>query len=141
MTQTHHDVTRFGEKEIYHFKEGTLFRMYDHLGSHLMRRDGTEGVYFAVWAPNAAVVSVVGDFNGWNASSHLLTSRWDSSGIWEGFVPGIESGALYKFHIMSKTHQYQCEKKDPFAFGTEIPPLEIYFINSILCNLSVVVAL
>ncbi|MEW5894684.1 MAG: 1,4-alpha-glucan branching protein GlgB [Candidatus Omnitrophota bacterium] len=120
--QIFYDVSRFGEEEIYYFKEGTLYRAYKYLGAHPMERQGVKGVYFAVWAPNAGSVSVIGDFNEWNNQSHPLSSRWDSSGIWEGFIPGINAGALYKFHIKSRFDGYQADKKDPFAFGSENPP-------------------
>ncbi|HSV43267.1 MAG TPA: 1,4-alpha-glucan branching enzyme, partial [Candidatus Bathyarchaeia archaeon] len=116
------DISRFSESEIYLFKEGTLFRAYDHLGAHVMSRDGVKGVYFAVWAPNAERVSVVGDFNGWDSNRHVLTPRWDSSGIWEGFIPAVRPGALYKFYIISKGNHQHFQKKDPYAFGSENPP-------------------
>lgn len=117
-----HDVTRFTDKEIYHFKEGTLFRAYDHLGAHVMERDGVPGIYFAVWAPNAEGVAVIGDFNQWDFQKHPLGARWDSSGIWEGFIPGLKPGALYKYHIFSNVDNYRFDKKDPYAFGSELPP-------------------
>jgi len=123
MPKTHHDITRFNETDIYHFKEGTLFQAYEHLGAHLMERCGEHGVYFAVWAPNAREVSVIGDFNGWDPRANDLSPRWDSSGIWEGFVSGADHGMLYKYHISSQTAHYQADKKDPFAFASENPPL------------------
>ncbi len=83
---------------------------------------GQAGVLFAVWAPNAKYVSVVGDFNSWNPQSHPLKMRGDESGIWEGFIPGIRKGALYKFHIVSHHNNYQTQRADPFAFGSEISP-------------------
>jgi 1,4-alpha-glucan branching enzyme len=110
------------EHDIYLFKEGTHSRLYEKLGSHPAQIDGIEGVYFAVWAPNAESVSVIGDFNGWNRESHKLGVRWDSSGIWEGFIPGVKSGALYKYHIISRYNNFSVEKRDPFAFSSEIPP-------------------
>jgi len=123
MPQTYHDISRFNETDIYHFKEGSLFQAYEHLGAHLMERNGERGVYFAVWAPNAREVSVIGDFNGWNSRENFLAPRWDSSGIWEGFVPGLRHGMLYKYHIVSNVAHYQADKKDPFAFAGENPPL------------------
>ncbi|MEM6700315.1 MAG: 1,4-alpha-glucan branching enzyme, partial [Bacteroidota bacterium] len=74
------------------FGSGKHFRMYEKLGSHLTEVDGQKGVYFAVWAPNAKQVSVIGSFNDWNNKSNPLSARWDSSGIWEGFVPNVEKG-------------------------------------------------
>ena len=87
-----------------------------------MTAGGTEGVYFAVWAPNAESVSVVGDFNGWDPQSSPLGPRWDQSGIWEGFIPAVAKGSLYKYHIVSKSNQYVVDKGDPFAFCWEISP-------------------
>jgi 1,4-alpha-glucan branching enzyme len=106
------------EQDIYLFREGTYVRAYEKLGAHA----STSGTQFAVWAPNAASVSVVGDFNGWNPSSHNLGPRDDSSGIWEGVVPGVRPGALYKYHIVSRHAGYSVDKADPFAFYAEPPP-------------------
>lgn len=110
------------EQDIYLFKEGNHFKLYDKLGSHIMDVDGKRGVHFSVWAPNAASVSVVGDFNNWTKGRHPLNARWDSSGIWEGFIEGVTKGALYKYSIASKTDNYVVEKRDPFAFFNENPP-------------------
>lgn len=115
-------VTRFTDFDIHLFREGNHFNLYDKLGSHLMRSGGVDGAYFAVWAPNAEYVSVIGDFNGWKPQSHPMRSRWDSSGIWEMFIPGIGHGSLYKYHIRSRFHGYKVEKGDPFALRCEVPP-------------------
>jgi 1,4-alpha-glucan branching enzyme len=115
-------VTLFTDFDIYLFKEGNHFKLYDKFGSHTMTVDGVKGTYFAVWAPNAKSVSVVGDFNYWNPSTHPLFVRWDSSGIWEGFIPGIEAGALYKYHIESHVNGYKANRGDPFAYYWETPP-------------------
>ena len=117
-----HGVSLFTEHDIYLFKEGTHFRLYEKLGSHLMSVDGKEGTLFAVWAPNARKVSVVGDFNGWDRKAHPLTVRLDGSGIWEGFVPGLGQGTVYKYHIVSSVHGRHLEKGDPFALAWEVPP-------------------
>jgi 1,4-alpha-glucan branching enzyme len=119
------------DHDIYLFKEGNHFRLYEKLGSHVTEIDGVVGTIFAVWAPNAAKVSVVGDFNGWNPEAHPLGVRWDSSGIWEGFIPGVTSGALYKYHIVSRYQGYTVQKADPFAFCCETPPKTA----SIVCDL------
>lgn len=120
--KTVHSASLFTEQDIYLFREGTHSKLYDKFGSHKIVVDGREGVYFSVWAPNAKQVTVMGDFNGWNRESHPLSVRWDSSGIWEGFIPGIERGAMYKYFIVSNNDNYCVEKRDPFAFYSEIPP-------------------
>ncbi len=104
--------------DIYLFKQGNHLHLYEKLGSHLLEG----GCFFAVWAPNATRVSVMGDFNKWNSKSHLLRVREDESGIWEGFIPGIKQGALYKYHIISQYRNYEVDKGDPFAFYWEAPP-------------------
>lgn len=111
----------FTDYDIYLFKSGTHFRVYEKLGSHITEVDGQKGVYFAVWAPNAQDVSVIGDFNSWNTQEHVLTSRWDGSGIWEGFIPGLGKGDLYKYHIHSNNGRH-LEKADPYALSCEVPP-------------------
>jgi 1,4-alpha-glucan branching enzyme len=108
--------------DIYLFKEGTLYRAYQKLGAHVTSQDGRSGTRFAVWAPNAQAVSVVGDFNGWDPERHRLAARWDESGIWEGFVPEIGPGTLYKYHVRSRFGGYRVDKSDPFAFHAETPP-------------------
>jgi 1,4-alpha-glucan branching enzyme len=103
------------------FQGGKHFRMYEKLGSHLVECEGERGVYFAVWAPNAKRVSVTGDFNGWDPDSHVLKPRWDSSGIWEGFIGGLGKGTVYKYHV--KTHAgVDLDKGDPYALLWETPP-------------------
>jgi 1,4-alpha-glucan branching enzyme len=112
------------EQDIYHFREGTYFRAYEKLGAHALRAtDGAPyGTRFVVWAPNAAAVTVVGDFNGWDRQRHPLRARADSSGIWEGTVAGVGPGALYKYHVVSRHAGYTVDKCDPYAFCTELPP-------------------
>ena len=112
----------FSEQDSYLFKEGTHHHLYKKLGAHLTSKDSVEGVYFAVWAPNAREVSVIGDFNGWNKSANKLGARWDSSGIWEGFIPNVNKGSVYKYHIISHHKNYSVDKKDPYAFYSEQPP-------------------
>jgi 1,4-alpha-glucan branching enzyme len=108
--------------DIYLFKEGALFRAYEKLGAHAQVVDGREGTHFAVWAPNAEAVSVVGDFNDWERGRHVLAPRWDQSGIWELFVPGVGAGAVYKYHVLSRNDGFRVDKSDPFAFRCEPPP-------------------
>ncbi|UCD19130.1 MAG: 1,4-alpha-glucan branching protein GlgB [candidate division WOR-3 bacterium] len=114
--------TPITDHDIYLFKEGYHFRIYEKLGAHITESGQKEGTYFAVWAPSAGSVSVVGDFNGWDPKAHPLSVRWDGSGIWEGFLPGVGQGALYKYHIVSKYYDYRRDKGDPFAFFWEQPP-------------------
>jgi 1,4-alpha-glucan branching enzyme len=108
--------------DVHLFKEGNHFRLYRKLGAHIETVNGINGTSFAVWAPNASKVFVIGDFNGWNRQANALNPRWDGSGIWEGFVPGLEQGALYKYHVVSKHNKYRVDKGDPYAFYWEIPP-------------------
>ena len=110
------------DQDIFLFKQGNHFRLYEKLGSHVMNLDGIEGTHFAVWAPNAERVSVIGDFNGWDRERHPLRAREDESGIWEGFIPGIGNGAPYKYHVVSAKTWYSADKGDPFAFRWETPP-------------------
>ncbi len=104
------------------FKEGNNFRIYEKLGSHVLSIDGQKGVYFAVWAPNAKQVSVMGDFNEWDKNTHQLGIRWDGSCFWEGFFPNVCKGNLYKYHIVSEQNDYEVDKGDPFAFYWELSP-------------------
>jgi len=104
------------------FKAGKHFRLYEKLGAHLTEVNGVKGVYFAVWAPSARSVSVVGDFNYWIQGEHQLNVRWDASGIWEGFIPGIDKGTRYKYKIQSTNNGIITEKADPFALFCEHPP-------------------
>jgi 1,4-alpha-glucan branching enzyme len=108
-------------EDLHLFNEGTHYRIYEKLGAHITTVDGESGTSFAVWAPNAREVSIVGSFNDWNPHSHILRAR-ESSGIWEGFVPGIGKGMLYKFHVVSRHKGYAVDKADPFAVFDEQPP-------------------
>ena len=116
------DVSLLTEDDLYLFNEGTHYRLYDKLGSHVLTVDEKEGTYFAVWAPDAERVSVMGDFNGWSPERHLLSPR-GSSGIWEGFIPDVGRGTKYKYHIWSRLHGFRVDKADPFALYAEEPPL------------------
>ena len=110
------------EQDLYLFNEGTHFRLWDKLGAHPgTNAAGEKGTWFAVWAPNAASVSVIGDWNGWDKRETPLAPG-GGSGIWEGFVPGVKPGARYKFHVESRFRGYRADKADPFAFHTEVPP-------------------
>ncbi|MBI4303332.1 MAG: 1,4-alpha-glucan branching protein GlgB [Chloroflexi bacterium] len=107
--------------DIYLFNEGNHFRLYEKLGAHPLTIDGEDGTYFAVWAPDAARVSLTGDFNSWDKTSHPLHQR-GHSGIWEGFLPGVSRGTTYKYFIASRYNGYRVDKADPFALCSETPP-------------------
>ncbi len=108
--------TLLSEDDLHLFNEGSHLKLYDHLGAHL--QEG--GTYFAVWAPNAKMVNVMGDWNGWDKLRDALQARGES-GIWEGFVPGVGQLAKYKFHIEAR-NGYRVDKADPLAFAAERPP-------------------
>jgi 1,4-alpha-glucan branching enzyme len=109
-----------GDLDLHLWNEGTAYRAYRTLGAHLGTVDGVAGVSFAVWAPNAERVSVIGDFNGWDKERHVL--RPVGGGVWQGFVPGVRKGATYKYHLRSRAHGYRVDKADPFAFMAEAAP-------------------
>ena len=109
------------DQDLYLFNEGSNYSMYEKMGAHLVTHNGEAGTVFSVWAPNARSLSVVGSFNGWNPKSHLLAPR-GSSGIWEGFIPGVTKGALYKFHIESRNRGFHVDKADPLGLLHENPP-------------------
>ena len=117
------DVVEFiTEYDIYLFREGKHFSLHEKLGAHVMELKGVKGTFFAVWAPNADSVSVIGNFNGWGKDAHHLKRRKDESGIWQGFIPGVEKGEAYKYFIKSQHNNYTVEKADPVAFYSEQPP-------------------
>ncbi|MEJ0029754.1 MAG: 1,4-alpha-glucan branching protein GlgB [Bacteroidota bacterium] len=107
--------------DIHLFKTGKHFKLYEKMGAHLVSPQGKSGTFFAVWAPNAKEVSVIGNFNHWQKGHHKLTPRWDESGIWEGFFPGLHQGEAYKYSITSESGEI-LEKADPFAFYAEVAP-------------------
>ncbi len=109
------------DHDLYLFNEGTHYRLFEKFGAHPLTVNGVAGTHFAVWAPNANYVALLGDFNGWNQASHPLRAT-GSSGVWQGFVPGVTEGANYKYYISSHARGYKVEKADPYAFRAELPP-------------------
>ncbi|MGE5276081.1 MAG: 1,4-alpha-glucan branching protein GlgB [Acidobacteriota bacterium] len=116
-----YDVPLLTADDLYLFNEGSHTRLYERLGPHLREVDGVAGTSFAVFAPNAASVSLMGDFNGWNKETHPLRTQ-GQSGIWQGFFPGVGKGAVYKYHVASRYAGYRVDKADPYAVRQEVPP-------------------
>ena len=116
-----HIFSLLTENDLYLCNEGSHFRIYEKLGAHPLTVDNQEGTFFAVWAPNAKTVSVIGNFNDWITNKDYLQS-YGKSGIWGGFIPGVTNGALYKYHITARTDDYITDRADPIAFYSEIPP-------------------
>src|SRR6266542_6564326 len=108
-----------GDIDLHLFGEGRHERIYEKLGAHVITHEGKRGVAFAVWAPNADRVSVVGNFNGWGGSKHPMRPL-GSSGVWELFIPGLKSGELYKYEI--KKGRRKSLKADPYASMMQVPP-------------------
>src|SRR3954470_21302230 len=112
-------VTLTGHDQ-YLFREGTHSRLYEKLGAHFLEAGGNSETYFAVWAPNAKSVSVVGDWNGWDPRANAM--QGSDSGIWHTRVAKAKPGCVYKFHIVSRNAGYKVDKADPYAFRAEEPP-------------------
>lgn len=115
------DPTLLTDYDLHLLAEGTHYRSYDRLGAQLVQLKGQRGTHFAVWAPNAERVSVVGDFNDWNPAVHPMTHR-PEAGMWTRFIPGVGAGALYKYAITSRYNGYRIDKADPYAFASETRP-------------------
>lgn len=107
--------------DIHLFKSGKHYKLYEKMGSHVVTHQEVVGTYFSVWAPNAQKVFVLGNFNGWSPDSHALYPRWDGSGIWEGWIPNIGNGEVYKYGLITPVGEY-IEKGDPYALRWEEPP-------------------
>ncbi len=118
---TFESFSLISDYDIHLFKSGKHYKLHEKLGSRIVTHNGQEGTYFAVWAPNAKAVSVIGNFNYWQREKHNLHARWDQSGIWEGFFPDIKHGEAYKYVIHSNTGEI-LDKADPFSVFNETPP-------------------
>ena len=116
-----YDVSLLTDQDLYLFNEGSNYRTHEKMGAHVVSAGNETGTCFSVWAPNAREVTVIGSFNHWHPKMHPLRPR-GSSGIWEGFIPGVGKGTLYKFHIESNHHGHQVDKADPFGLLHEKPP-------------------
>ena len=112
----------FSDFDLYLFGQGKNYRIYEKMGAHPRIVNDVPGVHFAVWAPNAQAVSVIGDFNGWNRGANPMYVRHHELGIWECFVPGLQVGAKYKYAIYSRYNNYFTEKADPYGFACELRP-------------------
>ena len=112
----------FSDFDLYLFGQGKNYRVYEKLGAHPREVDGVSGVNFAVWAPNARSVSVIGNFNNWNRNEHLMYLRHNDLGVWECFIPGLGVGTVYKYAIYSRHNNYSVDKTDPYGFAAEVRP-------------------
>jgi 1,4-alpha-glucan branching enzyme len=121
MIEDPRNFSLFSDSDYYLFNEGTHRRIYEKLGAHPVQSSGLNGVNFAVWAPNARYISVIGSFNSWEAGQHPLNYR-GASGLWEGFIPEAKPGDLYKFRIESHNMGYTIDKADPYARYAEVRP-------------------
>ena len=113
--------SRFSDFDVFLFRAGKHQKLYDKFGSHVVEHNGVVGTYFAVWAPSARYIAVIGNFNGWDKGSHSMNVRWDASGIWELFIPNIGRGEPYKYFIVHESGR-ELEKGDPYAHWWELPP-------------------
>src|SRR5271167_5275492 len=112
----------FSDFDLYLFGQGKEYSIYEKMGAHLRTVNGVAGVHFAVWAPNALSVSVIGDFNNWEHRANLMHQRHQDLGVWECFIPGLQVGVFYKYAIYSRFNNYAVEKTDPYGFATELRP-------------------
>lgn len=112
----------FSEFDLYLFGQGKSYRIYEKMGAHPRMVNGISGVNFAVWAPNALAVSVIGDFNNWNRGANPMYRRHNDLGVWECFIPGLQVGTVYKYAIYSRFNNYAVDKTDPYGFAAEIRP-------------------
>src|SRR6266487_225521 len=116
----------FSDDDLYLFGQGKEYRIYEKMGAHPRTVNGVKGVNFAVWAPNAQSISVIGDFNNWNRSANPMHRRHNDLGVWECFIAGLETGILYKYAIFSRFKNYAVDKTDPYGFAMELRPIAEY---------------
>ena len=128
MPDSHPTPSILSDFDRYLIGEGKHHQLYDRLGAQLRQVDGADGVNFAVWAPNAGVVQVVGDFNGWDGTHHA--AQGSSTGIWELFIPGAKAGQRYKFRLLDQNGQW-VDKTDPMGFAAELPPLTASIVTDL----------
>src|SRR5438067_5539066 len=129
---TQQDTTSiFSDFDLYLFGQGKNYRIYEKMGAHVRTVNGVTGVHFAVWAPNALEVSVIGDFNNWQRGANPMYLRHQNLGVWECFVPGLQAGALYKYAIYSRYDNYRVDKTDPYGFAAELRPLTASIVADI----------
>ena len=121
----------FSDFDLYLFGQGKHYRIYEKMGAHPRTVNGVTGINFAVWAPNALAVSVVGDFNGWDRGVSPMYRRHNDLGVWECFVPGLQAGVLYKYAIYSRVNNYTVEKTDPYGFAAELRPKTASIVTDI----------
>ena len=121
----------FSDFDLYLFGQGKDYRIYEKMGAHPRTLNSVEGVHFALWAPNALSVSVIGDFNDWNRGANPMHLRHNDLGVWECFVPGIDVGTIYKYAIYSRFNNYAVDKTDPYGFATELRPRTASIVTDI----------
>jgi 1,4-alpha-glucan branching enzyme len=129
ITETSYSL--FSDFDVYLFKQGKHYKLYEKFGAHQITYNGKNGCYFAVWAPAASQASVIGNFNAWNKTQHPMQLRWDGSGIWEVFIENIQLGEVYKYFFINGTTGEALEKFDPYAMFAEQPPKTA----SVVCNI------
>lgn len=122
LTMAEETPSIFSDFDLYLFGQGKDYTVYEKMGAHLRTVNGVAGVHFAVWAPNALSVSVIGDFNNWDRGANLMYLRHQDLGVWECFIPGLQTGILYKYAIFSRFNNYSVEKADPYGFASQLRP-------------------
>ncbi len=119
LKKARYDFSLLSDLDIYLFKQGNHYNLYQKMGSHPITEPKNKGTYFSLWAPNAEYISIIGDFNRWDPQTHPMRKRQDESGLWEAFIPELPTGTLYKYHIQSRYNNYRADKGDPFCYVFE----------------------